>query len=41
VKEVLARLKDHLAEIAPMTDPEAPVEEMSGLGKLYVEGVTP
>ena len=31
VKQVLAGLKDHIAEIAPMTDPEAPVEEMSGL----------
>ena len=41
VEQVLAGLKDHVAEIAPMTDPEAPVEEMSGLTKLYVEGVTP
>ncbi len=41
VAQVLARLKDHVAEIAPMTDPEAPVEEVKGLAKLYVEGVTP
>ena len=41
VSEVLDGIKEHAAEIAPMTDPEAPVEEMSGLEKLYVEGVTP
>lgn len=41
VEQVLAGIKEHAAEIAPMTDPEGPVEEVSGLGKLYVEGVTP
>jgi hypothetical protein len=40
VKEVLAGLKEHAAEIAPMTDPEAPVEELSGLTKMYVGGET-
>ena len=40
VTEVLAKLKDHVAEIAPMTDPEAPIEEMGGLMKIYTEGQT-
>lgn len=38
ISEVMAGLKDHVAEIAPLSDPEAPVEEMSGMMKMYAEG---
>lgn len=38
VSEVLASLKDHAAEVAPISDPEAPIEEHSGMMKLYLEG---
>ena len=37
VSEVMASLQDHAGEIAPMSDPDAPVE-ITGIEKLYLEG---
>lgn len=36
--EILAHLDEVGAQVAPMSDPDAPVEELSDLMKLYVEG---
>lgn len=36
--EVLARLKDHIAEIAPMSDPEEPSERVGGMLSMYLDG---
>lgn len=38
VGEVLASLKDHADKVAPISDPEAPIEERSDLLNLYLEG---
>jgi hypothetical protein len=37
VSEVLASLKDHGNVVAPLSDPEAPIEERDDLMKLYLE----
>ena len=39
VSEVMASLKDFAGEVAPISDPDAPVEtELTGIEKLYLEG---
>lgn len=38
VSEVMARLKDYAGEVAPISDPDAPVEELNGMEKMYIEG---
>lgn len=40
VSEVMATLSDHASEVAPLSDPDGPIE-MSGLEKLYVTGNDP
>ena len=41
VSEVMASLKDHGAEIAPISDPDAPIEELDGMTKLWLHGGAP
>jgi hypothetical protein len=36
--EVLAVLKDYASEVAPISDPDAPVEENAGLMGIYLTG---
>lgn len=38
VAEVLASLKDHGGEVAPMSDPEGPIEEFGSMTTLMLEG---
>jgi hypothetical protein len=40
VSEVLANLKDYGNEVAPMSDPDAPVEELNAAMSFYVNGGT-
>ena len=37
-KEVLDSIKDHVSEVAPMTDPEAPIEEMPEMVRMWAGG---
>lgn len=36
--EVRARLKDHVSDVAPLSDPEIPTERIAGMEAMYVTG---